>query len=341
MDPVSHAMIGSAVAALAPDGTHPAVVWAAMIGAEIPDIDFLVRFWGGRVAYLTNHRGPTHGLAVLPAHAALIAGLLHLIWPEAPLGQLFGWGLAGALSHVLFDFGNDYGTQGLWPFSPRRIARDIIPIVDLWILGLIGLGWLANWLWPGHRQLVFTAVWLALAAYVGYRLWLHRRARNLVAAKLTEAACASDGAPCGHGWEEEGLTVHPTLLSLNAWRYVVRTRGEYLTGMVLVREGVVTEPHRSPNRYDQIVQASLQSPVVGAFARWVRRPRVEVYQEYGFFRVRWSDMRYEVDGFSPFTAEAVLDADFNVVRADLGSSRPAAASGEMVRQRLRKEMGKI
>lgn len=328
------------MAALAPAGSHPALVWGVLIGAEMPDFDFVIRYWGGDVAYLRHHRGPTHGLAVLPAEAALIAWSLRWVWPAVPFGSLFLWSLLGCLSHVLFDMGNDYGTQALWPFSGRRIARDIIPIVDWRIFAIIGAGWLAAGQRPGSRMAVFTGVWVAMGAYVLFRLWQHRRARAAVAAHFGPPVPCGEAAACGPGWREEQLSVHPTILSLTAFRYVLQRPGEVLVGLVNAQTGRVGQPQRSRNQMDAVVRASLQSEVVAAFAEWVRRPGVRVDREGEFFRVRWSDMRYEVDEYSPYTAFAVLDRDLKLVDDGLGSKAPPRLDRELIRRRVLVEMGR-
>lgn len=339
IDPVSHAVIGSAVAALAPAGAHPAVVWGAILGAEIPDIDFVVRYVKGSVGYLKAHRGPTHGLAVLPLEALLIAGGLCLLSPSAPFWQVFWFTLLGCLSHVLFDLGNDYGTQGLWPFSNRRIAMDIIPIIDVRLLGIIGFGWFLNGILVIDRALLFAGVWAALALYVVARYWQNRRAHAVVAQHFHLDSDCGEAAACGDGWKWERVTIHPTLFSWNAWRYVIQQPGEIWTGLVWVRESRVSEPERAANTYDQVVLASLKSSVVSAFAGWVRRPRVQVTRQGGLYEVRWTDMRYEVDGFSPFTAYAWLDESLTLVDEGLQGKQPQAIDRAMVRRRFRREMG--
>lgn len=341
MDPVSHALIGSAVAAISPDGAHPAVIWGALIGAELPDIDFVVRYFKGPVGYLRLHRGPTHGLVSLVAESLAVAGLFALLWPGAPFGPTFLFTLLGCLSHVLSDFGNDYGTQGFWPFTPKRVALDLIPIVDLRLLAIILAGWVVHFAWPGHRQLLFAGVWFALAAYTFTRFLQHRRAVRLVESHFDLKSPCGEMAPCGDGWREERVTIHPTLLSFNAWRYVVQMPGEVWSGMVWVNHGRVGDPEKATNAYDQVVQASKKSQVVSAFAGWVRRPRAEVIQRDGLYQVRWSDMRYEVDGFAPFTAYAWLDENLTLVDEGLGSQRPEGLDREAVRRRLRREMGRL
>lgn len=334
-------MIGSAVAALAPGGAHPAVVWGAILGAEAPDIDFVVRYVSGSVGYLKFHRGPTHGLVALPILALAIAGGLKLISPTAPFWQIFWFALLGCLSHVLSDFGNDYGTQGLWPFSGRRIALDIIPIIDWRLLLIIAAGWVLNGLLAVDRALLFTGVWVALAVYGVARYRQHRRAHEVVAAQLAVGGNLAEVVGCGDGWDQERVTVHPTLFSWNAWRYVVQQPGEFWTGLVWVREGKVSEPDKAVNSFDQIVLASLKSGVVTAFAGWVRRPRVHVERRDELYEVRWTDMRYEVDGFSPFTAYAWLDEGLTLVDEGLQGKQKQPVDRSLVRRRLLREAGRL
>ncbi len=329
------------MAALAPGGAHPAVIWGAILGAEAPDIDFAVRYVKGSVGYLRMHRGPTHGLVVLPVLSVLIAAGLKLLSPSAPFWQVFSFALLGCLSHVLFDFGNDYGTQGLWPFSPRRIAMDIIPIVDFRLLAIIGAGWLLNGLLTVDRVFLFAGIWLVLAGYVLARYMQHRRAHAIVAEHFQLDLDCGEKATCGAGWTEERVSIHPTLFSWNAWRYVIQQPGEFWTGMLWLRQGRVSEPEKASNSYDQIVLASLKSSIISAFAGWVRRPRVQVTPQDGLYEVRWTDMRYEVDGFSPFTAYAWLDESLTLVDEGLQGRQKVVMDRAMVKRRLRREFGLI
>ncbi len=340
MDPISHAVIGSAVAAMVPAGTHPALVWGVLIGAEIPDADFVVRLWGGSAKYLHTHRGPTHGIVSLLLESAVISTALRLIWPDVPFGPLYLWTLLGCLSHTGFDITNDYGTQAFWPLSRRWLALDLVPIVDLYLLGMIAAGWAVNAQWPGHRQAIFGVVWLLSLGYLVVRYWLRRRAWEIVRAKFDLSQPCGEAVPCGDRWVQERLTIHPSLLSLNTWRYVVQMRGEYLVGRVWVFSRRVSDPERARNDYDRVVKASLKSQVVTIFRDWARRPRVQVENKDGLYHVVWSEMRYEVDNFSPFTAYAWLDEDLKLIDEGLGSNRPEKTDMATIRRRLRYEMGR-
>ena len=341
MDPISHAVIGSAVAALAPHGTQPAAVWGALLGSEIPDMDVVVRAWSGYAGYLKEHRGVTHGVLSLVLEAAAITAALRLVWPGSAWGTVFSFTLLGCLSHVAFDCGNDYGTKAFWPFVTRRVALDIIPIVDLWVLGTIAAGWIVNAVWAGHRQAVFGVVWLVLAAYVAARMALRRKAWHLVAGHFDLKEPCGEFVPCGPGWQEEQVTIHPTLLSLTCWRYVVRVRGAFLTGRVWPLRGQVGRATRARNERDKVVDASLKAQLVGTFARWARRPRVQVDRINNLYRVSWADARYEFsEEFSPFSVYAWLDDNLRLVDEGFAPRRPGAAGRQALLRRLHEEMGR-
>lgn len=308
MDPISHAVIGSAVAALVPHGTHPAAVWGALLGAELPDIDMVVRAWSGHAGYLKQHRSVTHGLLSLVVEAALVTAALRLIWPVADWRTVYAFTVLGCLSHVAFDCANDYGTKVFWPFSTRWMALDVIPLVDVWILGTIASGWGVNAVWAGHRPAIFGLVWAMLGAYVAVRLALRRKARDLVADQYQAQA-----------------TIHPTLLSLTAWRYVVRTPGALLTGHVWPLRGEVGPATRAQQEGNQVVAASLKAQLVGAFAERARRSRVQVDRIEGLLRVQWVDAGYELaEEVMPYTVYAWLDENLRLVDEGVKPQRSAA-----------------
>lgn len=309
------------------------------MGAEAPDIDFVVRYVKGQVGYLKAHRGPTHGLVVQPLLAAAIAGGLKILSPSAPFWAVFSFALLGCLTHVLSDFGNDYGTQGFWPFAKRYIALDLIPLLDWRLLAIIGGGWLLNGLLRVDRTLLFSLVWLVVGLYAVLRYTQHRRAHAIVAERFGPPCDCGERVGCGDGWSPEQVTIHPTLFSWNAWRYVIQRPGEYWSGLVWVRQRKVSEPEKATNAYDQIVLASLKSSIVTAFAGWVRLPRVEATRRDGLFEVRWTDMRYDIDGFTPFTAYAWLDENLTLVDEGLQPKHRPAMDRAMLRRRLRREFG--
>jgi membrane-bound metal-dependent hydrolase YbcI (DUF457 family) len=164
----------------------PAATVALVVGAELPDIDFLFAL-GGPISSVVHHRGMTHsllggaGLALLGA--LLLWGLLRerAYWRLALLVYL------GVVLHIGMDYLTSYGTQVLWPFTPRRYTADAVFILDYFYTGLmvvavllirmvrhqhqrryalLSLGWLGvgGALWSSAPRLSQLPVWLLAGA---------------------------------------------------------------------------------------------------------------------------------------------------------------------------------
>ncbi len=143
-----------------------------MVGANLPDLDALVRLWAGREGYLVHHRGITHAVPGIALQALLLAGGLR--WLERRRARRDGvdagsW--AGALtlatvalgSHPLLDLLNIYGLRPWLPFDPRWYYGDIAFIVDPWLWLALGAGALL----AGPRSRAGTLAWGVVLALAG------------------------------------------------------------------------------------------------------------------------------------------------------------------------------
>ena len=184
MDPLAHTLVGAALAEtplhrLRDDhlpgddgrpGRVPLGTATLLLGANLPDVDFVLYFVGPDVA-LAHRRGWTHGvlaLAILP----LVLTAAVLAWdrwvrrrrgpsrPPAPAGTILGLAYLAALTHPLLDWLNTYGIRLLMPFDGRWFYGDSLFIIDVWLwLVLGGAVFLARR--PRGRELW---LWLSLAA---------------------------------------------------------------------------------------------------------------------------------------------------------------------------------
>ena len=121
------------------------------LAAEAPDLDVLSRFGGPAFAF-AHHRGFTHSFLGLPLDAAVVVGVVYLIWrlrgrkvkdPNLPprWGLLFVYACLAGLSHILLDFTNNYGVRPFWPFSEKWYSWDIVFIFEpvMFVFLLLGL----------------------------------------------------------------------------------------------------------------------------------------------------------------------------------------------------------
>lgn len=166
----------------------PAATVALVVGAELPDLDFLFAL-GGPLTSFVHHRGITHSLfggAGLALLGALIAWRLlreHAYWRLALLTYL------GVLLHIWMDYLTSYGTQVLLPFDAGHYTADAVFIIDYFytslmvvalllirmvrqqrqrrygMLGVVGIG-AGGALWYSAPWLTQSPVWL-LYFYAG------------------------------------------------------------------------------------------------------------------------------------------------------------------------------
>jgi inner membrane protein len=157
MDNITHSLVG-ALAGQAGLKRHTGLAMpAAIIGANLPDIDAACFFWLEGTEHLGFRRGITHGPIAWFLLPAILAGLLYG-WdrwqdrrgkrPETRPPVDFGWlylvSLIGCLTHPVLDWFNVYGIRLFAPFSDQWFYGDTLFIVDVWLWALLGLSlWLS------------------------------------------------------------------------------------------------------------------------------------------------------------------------------------------------------
>ena len=155
MDNITHTLTGLMLSRAGLERLTPRASLILMLAANLPDAD-VVASLAGSAAYLDWHRGPTHGVPMLPLMAVLpvlAAGLWRrpagFSWPMAYLLSIIG-----LLSHLMLDWTNIYGIRLLSPISQEWFRLDITAVIDPWI-------WLALLLaltWPMLARLVGSEI---------------------------------------------------------------------------------------------------------------------------------------------------------------------------------------
>ncbi|MHC4208183.1 MAG: metal-dependent hydrolase [Planctomycetota bacterium] len=233
MDPLTQTLLGSAAAqAVMNRKIGPAAALMGAVGGALPDIDVFVT-WADPALPIAFHRHFTHALVFVPVAGALAAlpFLAAARW-RRQWTLVFLATTIGAATHALLDVCTSYGTYLLWPLVDRRLALDVISIIDPVFTAalLIGVVW-AVIARSGRPAVVGLAVCLA---YLGLGVVQHERAeaaqRRLAAGRQHEIARGR---------------VMPTLGNLIVWRSVYETQGRLhadavrapLFGAAAVREG--------------------------------------------------------------------------------------------------------
>ncbi|HVV67506.1 MAG TPA: metal-dependent hydrolase [Gammaproteobacteria bacterium] len=177
MDVLTHAFLGAAAAQSA---TGKALgkksVWVGAIAGTLPDLDILIHSSQDPTLFLIYHRNFTHALAFIIL-GGLIAGLISLIlfknlrqkWRYVFLATIVAYA-----THGLLDTATSYGTMLLWPFSDRRIAWDLIAIVDPLFTLILIIGVIVAYQWQS-RWPALIAIGCCLL-YLGFAGFQHNRA---------------------------------------------------------------------------------------------------------------------------------------------------------------------
>lgn len=226
MDSLTHLVLsGSIAAAVAPVKHRRAAILAGMALGTLPDLDvFLVNtLTTDPILHMTDHRGFSHSLLVMPLVVMLIWWLyLKRGNRVAAAPQRWFWAMQLALiSHLLLDALTAYGTQLWWPLNVHPTAWSSIFIVDpLYTLCLIitcAIAWFArNKAWG--KTAFLTGLGLS-GAYIGWTLL----AKNIVDKAAQETLITYNLA------QAPRFSV-PLPFNTLLWRVIVMTPNGYLIG---------------------------------------------------------------------------------------------------------------
>ena len=228
MDPVSHAVLGAALAEPASRGERiVAGVLVSAVASMAPDADVLIRSASDPLLALEYHRHFTHSLIFAPVGALVCAVLLFPLcrrWLD--LKSCLIVCLLGYSSHALLDACTSYGTELLWPFTTDRVAFDVVSAVDplftLPMLGFVIYGAL-------RRRPGYALVGLACGiAYLGIG-WVQQTRAGQAALDLA----ASRGHAPAH------VEVKPSFGNTLLWRTIYEADGIYYIDAV--RAGITPQ----------------------------------------------------------------------------------------------------
>lgn len=315
MDNLTHALHGLGLYAVA--ATDPmiandpvamgAVLWAASLGSQAPDFDFVIRLFLGDVAYLRHHRGISHSIPAWFAWPTLLAGVLWF-WYPGQFALLWWWSFLGVLVHVGMDLLTTYGTVAFWPVVKKRIGLDVLMIIDivLWVLGGFGIYlWMAGF----TPQQVLWYAGLPSILYILLRVGVHLVLRWRVRQRFCE-----DSTVCR-------ISIIP-FLGLFRWNFVVEHHEMYTLGSVHLRKGVSVDNSYKRIKEDERFGHVGESEVYRTFHWFARHLLLERRErEDGLIQINMADLAYRFRDRLPMTAHVVLDAEGRVVEETLGKKR--------------------
>ena len=297
MDPVTHGLMGFFIALfVAKKLGFEDIKWplvAGAVSALISDIDTF-SFFFGESGFYTYHRVATHsfiGIILL----ALIIAIFFSRLKKHEFIRYFPLAMLGLLSHLFLDFVTAaQGVQIFYPFSTARVALNISPGVDIYLLAIFAAGIFVYKLHPKEHQKIAATVLLFVFLLFSVRFAATNYAETRV------------GALNGNSF------LAPSLFNPFKWNVVKEHESGYLLSEYAFLLGM-SEPEYFKMKDDPIVLASMKSDLVGSFLKFATFP----YPVVDGASVEWVDMKPS-GSRGGFTATVTLDENFNIIREEMG-----------------------
>lgn len=136
MDSLTQIVLGAAIgeAVAGRKMGAKAALWGA-VAATFPDLDVFLRFFYHPFDAALVHRGFSHSLLFALIFGPLLGRLFNRLYKNR-FGQrkwVLLWTLA-IVTHPMLDIFTNYGTQFLWPFSPRITFNTVFVIDPLYTI---------------------------------------------------------------------------------------------------------------------------------------------------------------------------------------------------------------
>lgn len=187
MDPVTHGITGALLGKGFFTERHGRVaLFAVTLGSIFPDVDVIAEAVSrDPLSIVRYHRGITHSFIAMPFFALLLAWITQWIARRRGIESPSGWilwvaYLTGIASHIVLDGMTSFGTRMWLPISSKRVAWDLLFILDFSFTAIVLLPQVVAWIYrerekQAARALVLWAVFTLaaigvwkLAGSVGY-----------------------------------------------------------------------------------------------------------------------------------------------------------------------------
>jgi membrane-bound metal-dependent hydrolase YbcI (DUF457 family) len=306
VDNITHSLFALTLAGAGLRRAGRGATAALVIASNIPDIEILTTFTGGRVAMLADHRGPTHG----PLGLGLAVATAVVVWlwtrrrrrEERPATflALLALSTIGFLGHIALDLATSYGTRALSPFTDTWYGVDWMPIIDVYLWVILAGGLAVGLMRPKWRASAAAAALVLMAGDYA----LHAAAH---AAALREAVAIQEAALPG-SVGRVGQTFHyldgedpaalpaalPTFFSPFTWRLVLRSpTGFRVQSLDLLDARAPADVITFPDDRGGVVAAAAKAPMARMFLDFSRFPAAEALPDHnGDVTVHWYDLRY-------------------------------------------------
>ena len=254
MDPLSHALLGAAVASVPAQLPLRRAAVVGAVAALLPDLDVFIGSDTDPLLRVEMHRHFTHALLFAPVLGALVAAIASRWW-RVEFWRSWLCATLAVMSAGILDACTSYGTHLLWPVSDGRIAWSVVAVIDpvMWLLLAVPLDFAI-----ALRNVGLSGV--AVVCCAGYL------ALGAMQQDRAEVALRALAAERGHAIER--LVVKPTLGNLLVWRGLyLRAEPTPRVHVAAVRVGLFGPSVLYPGGSAAVVRAQAMAPVGSVHAR--------------------------------------------------------------------------
>ncbi|MGA8100560.1 MAG: metal-dependent hydrolase [Candidatus Acidiferrales bacterium] len=333
MDPATHTLFSLALARAGASRLTRGATGLLIVSGVAADLD-LLSYFGGPNTFYRFHGTLLHSVTGSCLLALAIAGLAMFLDrcraaqrpPGTPPLRFPGVLAACAIGcggHLILDGFGDNPMRLWWPFYNRWWCLNFTATFALWIFLIL----LAGAALPALFRLIneeigerkkgpqiskgAVAALLLVAAAIGWRGWMHRRAEDLLFSRQY------------HGAAPVRAAAFPEIVTPLAWRGVVATDNSLETLEVSFAPGSVFDPDRSIREYkpdpSPALDAAERTATAQLFLAYAQFPAASFQQADDGYRLVLRDLRYasDVHGLPHLIAEIDLDLHVRVTREGL------------------------
>jgi membrane-bound metal-dependent hydrolase YbcI (DUF457 family) len=305
VDNLTHSLFALTLARTPLRRAGPGTTPALLLASNAPDSDIVFAIARGSEAYLDAHRGSSHGPLGILTLALSVAALVYVVrkrgQPPTPFWNLAGVALIGTLCHVLMDLPTSYGTRLFSPFDRTWYAVDLMPIIDVYLLGLLASGLMAGRIKPSFRTHIALGVVALMGINYALRIGLHTMALGRAGGGQTAIVSAWPDAAAPKLPADYACPATPCTLEMAAlpefgspfrWRIVRKLSNGYdirevnlLTGRERPMASVASDSAR-------VVDHARQTSASQSLLRFSRFPAARVETQANETIVRLLDVRF-------------------------------------------------
>ncbi|RME54667.1 metal-dependent hydrolase [Candidatus Woesearchaeota archaeon] len=269
----------------------------AMVAGNLPDIDFVLRFFGA-LFYLSHHRVYTHSVLGIILLAVALALIVKYVFKKKESFKYFLLALIAIIGHVFLDLITSFGTEVFYPISSARLAYSLIPIVDVYVLLIFFTGLWFMKIEKRSKVKVAKATLFIFFVFLIFKAGLHTLAKE-----------QTEGLK-----DYQDVEVVPHFFNPFGWKAIVTKPDYYLMADFDLTTGGFKGFEWYPILEKDKVEASKESVFVRQFLEFAKSP----YPIVEGNKVTWIDLRVTEGKFTGMKAVVDLDENNILKKSEFG-----------------------